>query len=124
MYLPIVLISRYLFYATLVVITYLALAPQDAVIVTTGWDKTNHLLAFAVLLALFDYAHPSRSIWTVKLPLLIIYAALIEIIQIAVPGREASWFDLLADGLGLLSYMVIRPVVEKVISAIFVDNAS
>jgi VanZ family protein len=113
-----------LFYSALIVVFYLALAPQEAVLVTTGWDKANHYIAFVTLLALFDHAYPTRSIWAVKLPCLIFYAVLIELVQATIPDRDASLLDLLADGLGLFGYMLIRPWVIKIIPSIFVDKAS
>ena len=67
---------------------------------TTGWDKSNHVLAFAVLAFLAHTAWPGRS-WLVPLRLFA-YGAFIELLQAFTPDRYAEWSDLLADGVGLL----------------------
>lgn len=67
---------------------------------TTGWDKSNHVLAFAALAFLAHKAWPGR-IWLL-LPGLLAYGALIEILQSFTTDRYAEWSDLWADGLGLL----------------------
>lgn len=67
---------------------------------TTGWDKANHLLAFAVLAWLGSHAYPQRL--ASVLSGLLAYGALIEILQSFTTFRSADWHDLLADGLGLL----------------------
>ncbi len=71
----------------LVSISYLALAPLDDSPLTTGWDKLNHLLAFAVLLLLLDLAYPHKSLWPFKVLVLLFYAFLIEFFQAFIPYR-------------------------------------
>ena len=66
---------------------------------TTGWDKSNHALAFAVLALLTNQAYPGR-IATVLLGLLA-FGGLIEILQSFTPDHVADWQDFLADGIGL-----------------------
>ena len=67
---------------------------------TTGWDKSNHVLAFAALAFLANKAWRGHT-WLV-LPSLLAYGALIEVLQFFTPERYAEWSDLWADGLGLL----------------------
>lgn len=75
----------------------LSLSPE---IPSTGWDKSNHALAFAVLAFLGNRAWPGRTV-PVLLGLLA-YGGLIEVLQSFTPDRLAEWGDLLADGVGLL----------------------
>ena len=96
------------FYCVLVVVTMLALISQDQVTVTSGWDKSNHAIAFFVLLALFDYGYPSMKLWRRKVLWLLLYGLLIECAQAYVPSREASLLDIMADGVGLGLYIMIR----------------
>ncbi|MNV60738.1 VanZ like family protein [compost metagenome] len=67
---------------------------------TTGWDKSNHVLAFVVLTFL------ARKVWAEQFWLVLLsllgYGALIELLQSLTPYRHAEWSDLWADGLGLL----------------------
>lgn len=107
---------RTVFYITFVVITLLALLPQDQAVLTTGWDKTNHLLAFFVLALLIDRSYPHLSLWRIKLPLLLVYGLWIELLQWFIPGRFFSGFDVLADGLGLLIYALLVVPVGYVLS--------
>ncbi|MGJ7546055.1 VanZ family protein [Variovorax sp. LT1R16] len=78
----------------------LSLMPPAPLMPTTGWDKGNHMLGFAVLAMLGHAAWPGRT-WTVLLGLLA-YGGLIEVLQSFTPDRLAEWADLLADGVGLL----------------------
>ena len=87
----------------------LALMPAPPPMITTGWDKSNHLLAFGVMAWLGCKAFPQRL--TIVLSGLLAYGALIEIMQFLTPNRSAEWLDLFADSLGiLLGWMLIRLV--------------
>ena len=89
------------------VVLVLALMPTVPHLPTTGWDKTNHLLAFAVLAWLGCHAYPQRMVSV--LSGLLVYGALIEILQSFTSYRFADWHDLLADGLGLvLGWLLMR----------------
>ena len=78
----------------------LCLAPASAPLPTTGWDKGNHALGFAVLALLAHRAWTGRTLMV--LSGLLAYAALIEILQSFTPDRSAEWGDLWASGIGLL----------------------
>ena len=78
----------------------LALLPRVPPMVSTGWDKGNHVLAFTALAVLGLWAYPRRS--AMLLAGLLAYGGLIEILQSLTPSRVAEWPDLLADALGLL----------------------
>ena len=89
----------------------LALMPSPPQAVTTGWDKSNHMLAFGVMTWLGCKAFPQRGV-----PLLLgllAYGVLIEILQSYTPNRSAEWLDLLADGAGVfLGWAVWRVAVR------------
>ena len=89
------------FGAVALLVLVLSLMPTVPHMPTTGWDKANHLLAFAVLAWLGCQAFPWRTA-TVLLGLLA-YGALIEVLQSFTPYRFAEWNDVWADGLGLLA---------------------
>ena len=91
--------SRWLFGLALVGVTCLALIPDNQVPVTTGWDKSNHLLAFFVLALLAALAWPSAAWWGQALGL-VGYGIGIENLQYFV-GRDAAALDVLADSLGI-----------------------
>lgn len=77
----------------------LALMPTDMPIPSTGWDKSNHLLAFSVMVLLGRRTYPGRTI--AVLAGLLAYGALIEILQSFTPNRSAELLDLMADAIGL-----------------------
>jgi VanZ family protein len=82
-----------------VAVLVLALMSTPPPAITTGWDKSNHLMAFGVMTWLGCKALPHRGV-----PLLLgllAYGALIEILQSYTPNRSAEWVDLLADGFGI-----------------------
>jgi VanZ family protein len=85
--------------ATLV--SALALAPTPPEQVSLGWDKLNHAAAFAALAvcAVFGWRGARAMPWA--LLGLLVYGGAIELLQQHVPGRSASWADLLADGIGI-----------------------
>lgn len=91
---------HWMFHACLAAVLVLSLMPTSAPLPTTGWDKTNHLLGFAVLGWLGCRAHAQRTL--AVLAGLLAYGALIEGLQSLTPYRLAEWGDLLADGLGAL----------------------
>ncbi len=66
---------------------------------STGWDKVNHALAFAVLAVLGGCSYPRRTA-QVLLGLLA-YGGIIELLQGLTGYRSAEWLDLAADAVGL-----------------------
>lgn len=93
---------RLILLALLLLISYLALSPSPPRGVDTGWDKLNHLLAFAALAlaACFSTRASALRIGASALGLLA-YGGLIELLQSQLPPRQGEWADLLADALGI-----------------------
>lgn len=92
-------IWRLAFVACALAVLVLALVPGEKTISGTGWDKTNHLLAFSVLALLGFQAYPGRSFLVIMG--LLAYGGVIEILQSFTPDRAAEWTDLAADLVGL-----------------------
>jgi VanZ family protein len=99
---------KFAFFSALIVISWLAISPSNEFSITTGWDKSNHFLAFFVLVALLDNAYPKQHFWKFKLLILAIFALVIECVQSQLPWRSFSFMDIIADFAGLLSYIPIR----------------
>lgn len=99
-HMPSVTAWRWLLAIAMLALLVLSLMPQSPSMPSTGWDKSNHMLGFAVLAVLGHGACPGRT-WAVLLGLLA-YGGLIEVLQSFTPDRMAEWGDLLADGVGLL----------------------
>lgn len=96
---------------TLVGVLILALVPHPPEAITTGWDKSNHALAFAVLGVLGCLAFARRG-WVIAG--LLGYGGLIEVLQALTPTRSADWHDLVADGVGLLLGLGLCAVIRRV----------
>jgi len=99
-------LAQVMFYLALIAISWLALSMQSAPTITTGWDKSNHLLAFFTLYLLLDFAYPLGD--ARKIVLLLLYGVLLECVQGVIPWRAFSLLDLVADLGGLLSYWIVR----------------
>ncbi len=84
------------------VVLYLAVTPEPPKPADLGWDKLNHLAAFAALTFAGCLGFPGvqRVVWRV-LPGMLALGGLIEIVQYFVPGRSCEWLDLGADALGI-----------------------
>jgi VanZ family protein len=85
-----------------VAVGYLALTPHPPEGIDTGWDKLNHVLAFMALAFCAGLSAPaSLSARRLSMCGLLAYGALIEVLQLYVPGRSSEWGDLLADAIGI-----------------------
>ena len=106
-----------LFALLIAVISWLALSPHPPSAVSTGWDKSNHALAFAALMGSGRLAWPGPP-WLAKLMKLAIallaYGVLIELLQAQIPGREADAWDVLADLLGIVIGAAVHALVVRV----------
>jgi VanZ family protein len=73
--------------------------PATLTLLSTGWDKSNHALAFFLLGMLGSRAFPGPA-WRLAVGLLG-YGVLIEALQGMTTWRTAEWQDLLADMVGI-----------------------
>jgi VanZ family protein len=91
-----------LLFALALVAGVLAVVPQPPPTLDTGWDKLNHVLAFAAL-AFCARLAAEGSRWPVPAwqALVLAWGVLIELAQTQVPGRHGEWPDLLADAVGM-----------------------
>jgi VanZ family protein len=86
--------------ATLVAALPLTSAPPRHL--SLGWDKLNHLAAFAALAICAVHGwREARNARRAMLLALLAFGGIIELLQRRVPGRSAEWADLLADAIGI-----------------------
>ncbi|MGK0442024.1 MAG: hypothetical protein ACJA0N_001831 [Pseudohongiellaceae bacterium] len=111
-------IYQFLFIALLAAILTLSLLPLDETFITTGWDKTNHLVGFLALIALMDIAYPQWSYWRIKVIALVSFGLCIELLQGLTSYRFFSWLDLLADSVALIIFYPFRVYFLMAISRI------
>lgn len=84
----------------IVVVLFLALTPRPPPALDLGWDKLNHLMAFAVMACTGILGFALR--WRLVGVGLLAYGMLIEWLQSMTPDRQAQWQDVLANGLGII----------------------
>jgi VanZ family protein len=75
------------------------------------WDKAQHALAFLCLGALGLAGYPDRV--TRVLAGLLLYGALIEVLQALTGWRYGEWQDWLADALGVLFAELARRALRR-----------
>jgi len=104
---------RFLFFITLMVVTFLATTALEFTVIPSAYDKINHFVAFLVLALLLDFSFPNSRFNMVKIVSLIAYGFSLEIIQYFLPHRMFSLFDIGADSLGLLAYALLVPSIKR-----------
>jgi VanZ family protein len=90
---------RWLFAVCAIAILALSLLPPGAPLPKTGWDKADHVFAFAALAWLGIGAFPGRL--RLLVPALLAFGGLIEFLQSLTPYRQADGADILADAIGI-----------------------
>lgn len=95
-------LKKTLFFAALVVVAGLSLAPANALPDPGVSDKLSHFLVYGVL-ALLGRSAYDRAPWAPLLIGLAVYGVLMEGLQAFVPGRYTSGLDALANVLGILA---------------------
>ena len=99
---------RTLFWGCVAVVLYLSLAPVSPELPSTGWDKSNHLLAFVALSVLCLQAYSPQRAWPFMG--LLLFGALIEGLQSLTSYRSAEWADWFADLLGVIAGLGLHQI--------------
>lgn len=105
---------RFALFAAVAAVSWLAFTSVSVRPAQISSDKVNHALAFFVLAMLIDNAFPRVRFLRVKVWPLIVYGVLIEVIQRFV-SRDPSWLDLLADGVGITLYWLLRKWLRRLL---------
>jgi VanZ family protein len=94
---------RALFWLQMVAVTALMLLPRPPSAADTGWDKLNHVLAFAGPCFAGLAALPRATrLAALRLTLgLVAWGGMLELLQTQLPPRSGEWADLLADAVGV-----------------------
>lgn len=116
-----ILVTRVTFVVYMCLITYLAFTGRHLPVVDDVDDPLKHTLVYYVLhmmafyfaTLLFDFAFPANLSLSVKIVLLLSYGFGIEVCQGLFTERTFSLFDLLADTIGILLYVVSIPLLKQ-----------
>lgn len=99
-------LTRLAFWMVLGGVLFLSLLPNTALPpVDLGWDKANHVAAFAVLGLLGWWSFPQAR--GRLLVMLLLYGLAIEGLQALTADRQAEWLDVVADTVGLVMALAV-----------------
>lgn len=110
---PVRLSCRLALGINILAITWLATTGQDMPAAASSWDKANHFIAFLVLSALLDFSLPHWPFAGRKILLLLGYGLILELVQYFLPLRHFSVADVLADGVGIIVYISLLPLLRR-----------
>ncbi len=91
----------------------LYLATKQGPVIEAVNDKIKHTLAFGALALLADFAFPRSAFGWPKWLALLGFGVFIEFCQYFLPWREASFFDVMADGAGIAAYAAGMPLLDR-----------
>lgn len=88
----------------MVAVTALMLLPRPPSAADTGWDKLNHVLAFAgpCFAGLAALPRVTRQAAVQLAVGLVAWGGALELLQTQLPPRSGEWADLLADAVGVM----------------------
>ena len=92
-----------LFIILIIAITVLSLLPPKSGLELGKSEKLNHFLAYVILSLNFGFISTKIRSYFIGIPFLIAYGLLIEFFQSFVPGRDPSFYDALANSVGVFS---------------------
>lgn len=94
--------------------SFLALTGKNIPVAKDINDKINHIAAFYTLALLTDFSWPTSGFRAPKVLALLGYGLAIEIVQYFLPHRSFSLFDLGADAVGMLLYLISVPLLKRI----------
>lgn len=100
------------FWTAALCVLILSLIPSPESLPSTEWDKSNHLLAFALLAFLGLNAYRGKPQWVYGG--LFLFGCMIEVLQSLTTYRSAEWLDIVADTLGLLIALVLIKTIKPI----------
>ena len=103
-----------LFIILIIAITVLSLLPPKSGLELGKSDKLNHFLAYAILSLNFGFISTKIRSYFIGIPFLITYGLLIEFFQGFVPGRDPSFYDALANFVGVFSGFFIFRLFSRI----------
>ena len=103
-----------LFIILIIAIKVLSLLPPKSGLELGKSDKLNHFLAYAILSLNFGFISSKIRSYFRGIPFLIAYGILIEFFQGFVPGRDPSFYDALANFVGVFSGFFIFRLFSRI----------
>lgn len=82
-------------------ITVLSLMPPSSGVEIHVNDKIGHFVAYAVWMVNIGLLVSSKHYWKIILAILV-YSGIMEFFQSFIPGREVSFYDMMANTIGAI----------------------
>ena len=105
--------SRLLFVAAIIFISQQMLTNVPVTALASVWDKLSHFSAWALLVTLGYCSCRSQRRFPIIAIAVFIYSVFMEILQPIVAQRFFSLGDILANGLGCFTAMLLIPRIDK-----------
>jgi VanZ family protein len=110
-------IARLSFTIGVLAVTWLSLTPRDALPEIDLWDKPQHLIAYAVLAICGAVGFLERRPWLIVGVGLIMLGCGLEVAQAAVPGRNPSIGDIVANIAGIALGLATAWIGDRLVGA-------
>lgn len=100
-------------------ITVLSLMPPSSGVEIHVNDKIGHFVAYAVWMVNIGLLVSSKNYWKIILAILV-YSGIMEFFQSFIPGREVSFYDMMANTIGAIIgtaiLLLFRQQILKIVS--------
>ena len=106
-------LSRLLFLATAIFISQQMLTDNPVTVSLLVWDKLAHFGVWGFIVTLSYYSCRSQRHFIIASITVFVYSICIEILQPIMAQRFFSFGDILANGLGCLTAMLLVPRVDQ-----------
>ena len=110
-------IARLSFTIGVIAVTWLSLTPRDALPEIHLWDKPQHLMAYAVLAICGAVGFLGRRPRLIVGVGLIVLGCGLEVAQAAVPGRNPSIGDAVANFAGITLGLATAWIADRLVGA-------
>ena len=105
--------SRLLLAATVLFISQQMLTNNPVSVSISVWDKLSHFVAWGLVVTLGYYSCRSQRHFITIAITVFVYSTLVEILQPILAQRFFSFGDIVANGLGCLTAMLLVPIVDQ-----------
>ena len=104
-----------LFWLLIVSVLVLSCVPGSApaVLKIVNLDKVVHFSTFLLLSTIFLFAYTFSKLFIATALLMTLFGLLIEVVQLYIPNRLFSIYDLVADILGVLAALLVYMLIHK-----------
>ena len=106
---------KVLFWLLIATVLVLSCVPgtAPAVLKIVNFDKVVHFSTFLVLSIILLFAYSFRRPFIATVFLMALFGLLIEVVQLYVPNRLFSIYDLFADIFGVLAALMVYMLIHK-----------